>query len=187
MKSSLGANSVQPIRDLEKIRQIKELLIHRSYRDYFMFFMGINSGLRISDILSLRVSEVKAATHLKVREKKTGNIRRILITNTLRNEIEKYCHYLNDSDYLFPSRKGDKPISRVQAWNILNAAARDAGIQDSIGTHSMRKTFGYHFYQKHKDLALLQQIFGHSSQSVTIRYIGITDDMIDKAMQNFSL
>ncbi|CAM4053500.1 site-specific integrase [Paenibacillus alkaliterrae] len=152
-----------------------------------MFFMGINSGLRISDILPLRVCEVKEATHLKVREKKTGNTRRILMTDTLRNEIQKYCLTLGDSDYLFPSRNGDKPISRVQAWNIINAAARDAGIQDSIGTHSMRKTFGYHFYQKHKDLAILQQIFGHSSQSVTIRYIGITDDMIDQAMQSFSL
>ncbi len=187
LRTSQGANTVQPIRDLEKIRQIKELLIHRSYRDYFLFFMGINSGLRISDILPLRVCEVKAATHLKVREKKTGNTRRILITDTLRNEIEKYCHSLADSDYLFPSRNGDKPISRVQAWNIINAAARDTGIPDSIGTHSMRKTFGYHFYQKYKDLALLQQIFGHSSQSVTMRYIGITDDIIDQAMQNFSL
>jgi integrase len=149
--------------------------------------MGINSGLRIGDILPLRVCEVKAATHLKVREKKTGNSRRILITDTLRNEIEKYCRTLGDTDYLFPSRNGDKPISRVQAWNIINAAARDAGIQDSIGTHSMKKTFGYHFYQKHKDLAILQQIFGHSSQSVTMRYIGITDDMLDQAMQNFSL
>lgn len=149
--------------------------------------MGINSGLRIGDILPLRVSDVKTTMHLKVREKKTGNTRRILITETLRNEIEKYCRSLGDSDYLFPSRNGDKPISRVQAWNIINAAARDAGILDSIGTHSMRKTFGYHFYQKYKDLALLQQIFGHSSQSVTLRYIGITDDMIDQAMKNFSL
>ena len=187
LRPSQGANTVQPIRDLEKVRKIKELLLHRSYRDYFLFFMGINSGLRISDILPLRVCEVKAATHLKVREKKTGNTRRILITDTLRNEIQKYCHPLADSDYLFPSRSGDKPISRVQAWNIINAAAREAGIQDSIGTHSMRKTFGYHFYQKYKDLVLLQQIFGHSSQSVTLRYIGITDDMIDQAMQNFSL
>lgn len=187
LRPSQGANTVQPIRNLEKIRQIKELLIHRSYRDYFLFFMGINSGLRVSDILPLRVWDVKSATHLKVREKKTGKTRRILMTDALKSEIQKYCRTLGDSDYLFPSRNGDKPISRVQAWNIINAAAREAGIQESIGTHSMRKTFGYHFYQKYKDLVVLQQIFGHSSQSVTMRYIGITDDMIDQAMQNFSL
>lgn len=69
--------------DREKIRQIKELLIHRSYRDYFLFFMGVNSGLRISDILPLRVWDVKSTTHLKVKEKKTGNIRRILMTDAL--------------------------------------------------------------------------------------------------------
>nr|WP_244917169.1 tyrosine-type recombinase/integrase [Paenibacillus castaneae] len=75
----------------------------------------------------------------------------------------------------------------MQAWNIISAVAREVGIQDSIGTHTMRKTFGYHFYQKYKDLALLQQILGHSSQSVTMRYIGLTDDMIDQSMRNFAL
>ena len=97
LRPSQGANTVQPIRDLEKIRQIKELLINRSYRDYFLFFMGINSGLRISDILPLRVWDVKSATHLKVREKKTGNTRRILMTDALKNEIQKYCRTLGDS------------------------------------------------------------------------------------------
>nr|MBC9205039.1 tyrosine-type recombinase/integrase [Paenibacillus sp. PL91] len=103
--------------------------------------MGITSGLRISDILPLRVWDVKSAAHLKVREKKNGNTRRILMTDALKNEIQKYCRTLGDSDYLFPSRNGDKPISRVQAWNIINAAARYAGIQDSIGTRSMMTFF----------------------------------------------
>jgi len=75
--------------------------------------MGVNSGLRISDILPLRVWDVKSATHLKVREKKTGNTWRILMTDALKNEIQKYCRTLLDSDYLFPSRNGDKPLSCV--------------------------------------------------------------------------
>ena len=58
---------------------------------------------------------------------------------------------------------------------------------DSIGTHTLRKTFGYHFYQKYKDLALLQELFNHSAPSVTLRYIGINQDMIDDAMREFKL
>jgi len=58
---------------------------------------------------------------------------------------------------------------------------------DSIGTHTLRKTFGYHFYQKYKDIALLQELFNHSAPSVTLRYIGINQDMIDVAMKEFKL
>ncbi|WP_342668518.1 tyrosine-type recombinase/integrase [Cytobacillus solani] len=56
-----------------------------------------------------------------------------------------------------------------------------------IGTHTLRKTFGYHFYQKYKDVAVLQQIFNHSSPAVTMRYIGINQDIMDEAVDGFSL
>lgn len=182
-----GANAVEPIRDLEKIQELKDYLLNRSYRDYFLFIFGINSGLRISDILPLRAMDVRYAKHLKVREKKTGNARKIYISDTLKNEIEKYTRKLADSDYLFPSRKGIKPISRVQAWLIIHEAAKACRIEGAIGTHTLRKTFGYHFYQRTKDVAMLQYIFGHSSPSITLRYIGINDDMVDEALQFFSL
>ncbi|OVE45880.1 tyrosine-type recombinase/integrase, partial [Pseudobacillus badius] len=66
-------------------------------------------------------------------------------------------------------------------------ASRACGIEGAIGTHTMRKTFGYHFYQQTKDVAMLQQIFGHSAPSVTLRYIGINDEMIDQILERFSL
>ncbi|MEF3312654.1 site-specific integrase [Paenibacillus sp. GYB004] len=187
MTNRRGANAVEPIRDLEQIQQIKEYLLHRSYRDYFLFVFGINSGLRISDILPLRVMDVKYTKHLKVREKKTGNARKTIITDTLRNEIEKYTKRYADSDYLFPSKKGGAPISRIQAWHIIHQAAKACRVEGAIGTHTLRKTFGYHFYQKTKDVAMLQYIFGHSSPSITLRYIGINDDMVDEALESFSL
>lgn len=187
MATRKGANAVEPIRDIEKIQEIKEYLLRRSYRNYFLFIFGINSGLRISDILPLRVLDVKYTTHLKIQEKKTKNIRRTIITLTLKNEIEKYTKAMADSEYLFPSQKGNKPISRIHAWQIIHDAAKACGVEGSIGTHTLRKTFGYHFYQKSKDVAMLQYIFGHSSPSITLRYIGINDDMVDKALENFSL
>jgi len=187
MANKMGASAVEPIRDIEKIQEIKNYLLHRSFRDYFLFVFGINSGLRISDILPLRVMDVKYTTHLKIKEKKTKNIRKTIITHVLKNEIEKYTYRMADSDYLFPSQKGNKPISRVQAWQIINTASKACGVEGSIGTHTLRKTFGYHFYQQSKDVAMLQYIFGHSSPSITLRYIGINDDMVDEALVNFSL
>ncbi|KIL71869.1 site-specific integrase [Bacillus badius] len=187
MTTRQGQNSVEPIRDPEKIRMMKEYLLHKSYRDYFLFTFGINSGLRISDILPLRVMDVRHTEHLRIREKKTGNVRKIKMSAALKQEIEKYTRQMADSDPLFPSRKGKGPIGRQTAWRAINEASRACGIEGAIGTHTMRKTFGYHFYQQTKDVAMLQQIFGHSSPSITLRYIGINDEMIDKALDSFSI
>lgn len=106
----------------------------------------------------------------------------------IRNEIDEYIKGMKHDEYLFPSITGDKtkPISRVMAYNILNEAAHQVGIEE-IGTHTLRKTFGYHFYQQYKDVALLQELFNHSAPSVTLRYIGINQDIMDKAVDNFSL
>lgn len=183
-----GTNVVKPIREKEKIQYIKEVLLHQSYRNYFLFVFGINSGLRINDFIHLKVSDVKYADYLKIRERRTNKVRLIKMASTLKNEIDKYIQNMADSDYLFPSRKGQQPISRVQAWKIINDAARRAGINEAIGTHTLRKTFGYHFYQKTRDAAMLQKIFGHTSPSITLRYIGINDDMIlNELLDDFAL
>lgn len=186
MPPRLGQQSVEPIRDPDLIREMKTYLLHKSYRDYFLFTFGINSGLRISDILPLRVLDVQDTSYLRIREKKTRNIRKIKMTPNLRSEIDKYIRGKAASDALFPSKKGGS-IDRTQAWRIIHEAAEVCGVPGPIGTHTLRKTFGYHFYQKTKDVAMLQQIFGHSSPSITLQYIGISDDMVDQALEDFSL
>ena len=181
-------NFVQPIREIEKIEEFKSLLKERSQRDYFLFFMGINTGLRISDLLPLKVKDVKNKTHITITEEKTGKVKRFPLYK-IQEEIAAYIKGMRDNSYLFPSREknnGVRPISRHQAWKILNDVGKTLGM-DSIGTHTLRKTFGYHFYQKYKDLALLQELFNHSAPSVTLRYIGINQDMIDDAMREFKL
>lgn len=188
MRKRPGSNTVEPIRDKEKIAEMKHYFLRHSYRNYFLFIFGINSGLRISDILPLRVLDVKNKDYFIIREKKTKKPRRVKMTSNLQIEITKYIKGLSETDFLFPSRQGDKAISREMAWIIINGAARAVGIKDSIGTHTLRKTFGYHFYYDHgKDVAMLQKIFGHSSPSITLRYIGVSDDMIDAALDDFSL
>ncbi|WP_154663207.1 site-specific integrase [Bacillus massiliigorillae] len=178
--------TVQPIRDLNKIAAMKGILKNQHYRNYFLFLLGINTGLRISDLLGLKVSDVKGKSHLILNEKKTGKYKRFKLNENLQTHISQYIRQLHDDDFLFKSLRGSKAIKRVQAWKILNKAAREVNITE-IGTHTLRKTFGYHFYQKYKDIAILQEIFNHSSPSVTMRYIGINQDIIDEAVDKFSL
>ena len=88
---------------------------------------------------------------------------------------------------MFQSRIGkNKPLDRRTVDWILKTAALECGIEN-IGTHSMRKTFGYHYYKKYKDVAMLMDLFNHSSPAITLRYIGIRQDQRDKAMSNFDL
>jgi integrase len=185
-KKNAGANKVEPIREIEKIERMKEYLNNQSPRNGFLFFFGINSGLKITDILPLTVEDVKYASHLTIQEKK-GNIRRIKMTPSLKFEIEDYTRGKKDDEYLFPSREGNKHISRVTAWNILKEAASAVGIEESIGTTTLRKTFGYHYYQQTKDLSTLQQIFGHSSVSVTLNFIGVEENISGQTLVDLSL
>ncbi|CEG25979.1 site-specific integrase [Bacillus sp. B-jedd] len=178
-------NTVQPIRDRSKIAEMKKQL-SSSRRNEFLFQMGINTGLRISDLLSLKVGDVRNRSHIHITEKKTKKVKRFRINESLRNDIITYTQSMTDETYLFKSLRGTKPIGRCHAWKILSDAAKEIGLSE-IGTHTLRKTFGYHFYQKTKDVALLQEIFNHSSPSVTLRYIGINQDLMDEAIDDFSL
>lgn len=96
-----------------------------------------------------------------------------------------------DSDYLFPSRNKRRrseivPISSSMAYKILNGVARKFGLKE-IGTHSMRKTCGYYFYNETKDIALLMDLFNHTEQKVTLRYVGILQDTLDDVLKDFEL
>lgn len=185
-------NYVQPIRDKQKIKEMKTELKKRGTRDYLLFITGINTGLRISDIIKLKVEDVMnydrtPKSHIDLIEEKTGKRKVFKINDILAKEFYEYTKNMEMTQYLFPSRKGNGHIGRIQAYRILNEVANKIGIQE-IGTHTLRKTFGYHFYYDNgKDIAMLQQLFNHSSPSITKRYIGISQDEIDIAYTNFSL
>ena len=185
-------NLVQPIRDKEMLEKMKDELRKNGTRDYLFFYTGINTGLRISDIIQLKYNDIRnndgsMKTHISIIEKKTKKPKKFPIVNGLYIELEKYTRDMQLGDYLFKSQKGtNKPISTTQAYRILTEAANNIGLTE-IGTHSMRKTFGFHHYQQYHDVALLQQIFNHSSPSITLKYIGINQDIIDMSYSNFQL
>ncbi|MBS4207457.1 tyrosine-type recombinase/integrase [Bacillus sp. FJAT-50079] len=176
---------VQPIRSLEQLEDMKwSLKRHCSERDYILFLIGINTGLRIGDLLKLKVSDVKRKKRVLIYEGKTKKKREINLSN-IYDEIQAYIKII-ESDWLFPSRKGDKPISATQAYRQLIKAGEFADLE-SIGTHTMRKTFGYWHYKQFKDVAQLQMILNHSHPEITLTYIGITNEEIEKSLNNFVL
>ncbi|PKE07322.1 site-specific integrase [Macrococcoides caseolyticum] len=177
-------NFVEPIRNPDMIKAIERHLKEKNERNYILFLIGIYCGLRISDILQLRVSSVQGNT-IRLREQKTGKQRKIVIHKNLKGPLNDFIKGKPPEEFIIKSRQGfNKPISRDMAYKILRDLT-DYFELESIGTHSMRKTFGYHYYKGTKDVATLQKIFNHSSEAITLKYIGITQDSIDEAMTNF--
>lgn len=183
-------NIVQPIREQAVIDGIKSYLKMRSMRDYLFFCFGIYSGLRVSDLLLLRVWMVRG-THVKLTEKKNSNDKLFIIHPSIREDLERFITGKKDDEFLFQSRQIKKisrlakqPIDRSTAYRMLNRVAREFKLKD-IGTHTLRKTWGYQLYIKDpKNLALLMKMFGHSDPAYTLDYIGMTQDLMDAAISS---
>lgn len=155
-----------------------------------MFVLGINSGLRISDILSLKVADVidekgKVRDRISLKEQKTGKAKDFPINKAVATELRKVS-YTSREDALFKSQKGGS-ISRVTAYRELNAAAARAGLDYQLGTHSLRKTFGYHAIKNGTPVYIIQKLLNHSSEKVTLRYVGITREVMDDVYVKINL
>ena len=179
-------NIVDPIREKECINAVKRILRESGSRNLLLFLLGINTGLRVSDLLRLRVKDVKNKDSLQIREKKTHKIKKFPMSKEIRIFIDEYVERKALTRYLFKSKKTNKPITRIQAYRIIKDACDTIGIEHT-GTHSLRKTFGYHLYKQTKDIALLQKVLNHSSQDITLRYIGVTQEIIDDKLKMFAL
>lgn len=178
-------NTVEPIRDINTVWDIADYLGEESERNKIMFLFGIYVGIRISDILNLKVRDVRDMNYVSIREKKTGKEKRFPINEELRPMLNRYIKGKADYEWLFPSRQQNRALSRGQAYNILAEAGEKFGL-DHIGTHTMRKTFGYHFYQQTHDIVTLQKILNHADFNITMRYIGIEQDSINESIMNLS-
>ena len=179
---------VEPIKSKRHIESLKKYLRGQNIRDYLLFVLGINSGLRISDLLKLTVEDVKNQERITIREQKTNKYKDFPISETCKKAINEYLKSTGiTTGTLFMSRKGNKPITRVQAYRILNEGAKTIGITESIGTHTLRKTFGYHAYMNGTDITRIQKLLNHSAPSVTLSYIGITKEELDNVYISLNL
>jgi len=178
--------TVEPIRDINHLKKLEKYLANKCSRDLLMLTIGTNCGLRISDIVALNVGDVRNKTHIQIIEKKTGKFKKFPINAKLKPMIEEFTKGKRSDEPLFKTVFGNR-LDRFGAYYILKTACKTIKLEEKIGTHTMRKTFGYHHYKKFKDVVILQKIFNHSSSLITLRYIGIEQDQIDESYTNFIL
>jgi integrase len=202
-KTSRGINKadeVEPIKNIKDIAKIKQYLIGKeNKRDYMLFVVGINIGLRASDLLSLKVKDVfkngKIVDKVTINEEKTDKKREFDINKCAKDAIMLYLDTLNHMDvdtYLFKSRKGNEALTVESAHKIIKTTLKEINIKGNYGTHSLRKTFAYHVYMKNIKanptiINTLQKMLNHSSSSVTLRYIGITKEVISDVYNSLNL
>lgn len=190
-------STTQPIRDREALQKFKNyyLLNEANYRNYALIITGLNTALRISDILRLTWNAVfdgdRIREHIELKEQKTGKTNRILLNRELRAVLtclRAQSQHCDKDSFLFVShRRAENPLSRYQAYRIIRHAARMTGLGDNISCHSLRKTFGYYAWKQGIPPAMLMCIFNHSSFQVTRRYLCIDQDDKDAVFSNIKL
>lgn len=194
----LNVNIVEPIRSENQIKQIKgNLYRQKNPRDYLLFVFGINSGLRIGDILSLNLVDVKdhkgnLRDYLTIKEQKTGKTRKVFFNKQIKEALNYYIKktgIFNLDQYLFTNEKSkeNKPITRIRAYQLINKWCKDVGLNCKVGGHTLRKTFGYHMRMQGVSIERISNLLNHRNIKVTFRYIGINDDENKEVINGFGL
>ena len=187
-----------PIKDTKDIQMLKQYYLDRKQiRNYTLVTLGMNTSLRIGDLLLLKWENVYDFSnrcyykYLKIRERKTGKNTLIALNReallALKNLRETMAP-VSEKDYLFKSREGiNRPICRAQAFRIIKKAADFLHIEGTISCHSLRKTFGYHAWRRGVPPAVIMTIYNHSSMEVTKRYLSIDQDDRDQVFLELNL
>ena len=175
----------QPIRSTDELEAFRRFYLDEepNLRNYAMICMGVNTALRISDILNIKWNMIydfenkKFIKRLTISEHKTGKINIIPINDNLSIALQKFFSKQNPqyNDYIFTkSTDHTRPLSRTQAYRIIKTSADKCNITGNISCHSLRKTFGFFAWKQGTQPALLMAIYNHSSYNITKRYLRIT-------------
>lgn len=175
-------------------------------RNKLLFVVGINVGLRASDLITLKWNffldgieddEYKFKDFYTLQPKKTRKQKKfvkLFFNNTIKKVIVDYLNEFPTDDldeYMFKSREGDGAIATTTLWRIVKSAAKEAGLTNQYGSHSLRKTWGRFCFENAEDktraLVLLQKAFNHSSQEVTLHYLGLLDDDIQDMYESVNI
>lgn len=195
---------VYPFRSEEDLQKMHNYFVEKGQdRNDMMFIVGINVGLRAGDLLTLTWDKIidienivekgwRIVDGVTVKEEKTGKFRTFYFNTSCKTVLKAYFEkYQPDvNSYVFASRKGDY-VNVKSAGKILKTAAKAVGIKYNVGTHSMRKTFGYHQLKAHNNDAMfvcqLQEMFGHSSPQITLRYCGLETEKLQQYYNDINL
>ncbi|MDL1977023.1 MAG: tyrosine-type recombinase/integrase [Deltaproteobacteria bacterium] len=181
--------TVDPIREIRDIKAIKQLLANNP-RNLLLFTMGVNNGLRVGDLLKLKVKDVKPlrpGQSIIIRESKTGKDNVLMVNNSVYKTIRSYWEILkpDDEDYLFAGRKTRGPLTIQSVNALVKKWTKAINLQGNYGAHTLRKTFGYIQRTKYGvGFELLAKRFNHSSPAVTMRYLGLTSKEVNDVLMN---
>ena len=182
--------TTQPIKEKEELHLFLDYYKTKqpSARNYALIVVGLNTALRISDILKLQWNDVydfqrkQFRSHLLVLEQKTGKQNMIAMNKNVKTALALYkeTRIIKEYDYVFTKNTDySTPLNRTQAYRIIRHAAKETLNVENISCHSLRKTFGYHAWKQGTPPALLMDIYNHSSYAITKRYLGIGQDEKD--------
>ena len=182
---------VEPIREIRNIKSIKTMLA-KNPRNLCFFVMGVNTNLRASDLLRLTAGQVRhcnAGDEITLKEKKTGKDRRITLNKSAVSAIKELLASapLPDSSPLFLSQRGE--VLTVPSVNrLVKSWCRAVNLKGNFGSHTLRKTFGYHQRtQLNTSIPELMVMFNHSSQRQTLDYLCIQPEEIRSAYMKLEL
>lgn len=185
--------TTKPIRSYEDVKKLKNYFLNKGeYRNYLLVSVGLNTALRICDILALKWSDViypnkRIKKYINITEAKTGKNTSIIINKSFKSALKLYIKNVGiKGEYLFAG-KSFKPISRIYAFKLIKQAGRAVGLPYEISPHSLRKTFGYHAAKNGTPPAVLMQVYNHSSYEITKRYLGIDQDEKDRVFMDVAL
>lgn len=191
-------STTQPIRKTEQLKLLKSYYLSEkpNIRNYMLIIIGLNTALRISDILGLTYGDIYDyqrktwKSHITLTEQKTGKENCIYMNKEIQEILKKYTGPLEctPSSWLFVGRKqSGNHLSRYQAYRIIRDAGAYAGLDKGISCHSLRKTFGYHAWKQGTAPAILMSIFNHSTYQITKRYLCIDQDDKDEVFANIKI
>ncbi|HFG9132723.1 TPA: tyrosine-type recombinase/integrase [Staphylococcus argenteus] len=174
-------NKVETIKKNEDIIKMYQVLKHKSERDYLFFKLAIHSGLKVADLLALKVEQVKILIDncrlSELCKAHYHSLIKIKLPESLSKELLYYIKQknLSNEDFLFQSLRTNQVLSRQQAYRIIHRAAKEANIEH-VGLTTLRKTFAFHAYQKGIPIVIIQKYLGHQSTIETLNFIGIENE-----------
>lgn len=165
-------------------------------RDRAIFTVGRYTGERISAILQLKIGDIiqggrvaDAVTYRRANRKGKVEGRTVKLHPEAKTALTAWVNQLakdtvlTADDFVFKSRKGQRPISRVQYHRILKSIIQDRQLTGKIATHSMRKTFADRMYEKlNRDIFRTQKALGHKNINSTVQYLSFRESDIEEAI-----
>ena len=186
--------TIEPIRNMKVVQGIENMLhSQKNYRDWILWIFGLNTALRISDLLSLKINDVfdsnmqaREFIYINYSKRKNKKVVKIILNDKLKKSLAEYMEWRLQnniySEWLFYSKRNqDNPTDRHQVYRNMQQWAKTFNINQAIGTHTLRKTWGYiAFKYFHIPIELICEKLHHTHPAVTRRYLGITDDMLEQ-------